>query len=157
MLAQVLDEYADKLYEQFVTEGGKVARANLKEERAKIKREQEAAAATRSQVVTVIHSDVDNNIEIIMTRAGEFFLVPPSSTAIPQARRLRLERRQDPARVRDMFQQEEDDSSVDSDATLELHLSDSEQRNTAGLRRCSPYSCSVYRALPPVQEGVPSP
>jgi len=97
---KVLDEYADKLYEQFVTEGGKVARANLKEERAKIKREQEAAAATRSQ-----------------------------------ARRLRLERRQDPARVRDMFQQEEDDSSVDSDATLELHLSDSEQRNTAGLRR----------------------
>ena len=153
----MLDEYADKLYEQFVTEGGKVARANLKEERAKIKREQEAAAATRSQVVTVIHSDVDNNIEIIMTRAGEVFLVPLFSTAIPQARRLRLERRQDPARVRDMFQQEEDDSSVDSDATLELHLSDSEQRNTAGLRRCSPYSCYMYRILPPVQQGVPSP
>ena len=33
---KVLDEYTDKVYEQFVSEGGKLARASLKEERNKI-------------------------------------------------------------------------------------------------------------------------
>ena len=41
---KVLDEYTDKVYEQFVSEGGKLARASLKEERNKIKLEAEAAA-----------------------------------------------------------------------------------------------------------------
>merc|ERR1711874_823746 len=46
---KVLDEYADKVYEQFVSEGGKLARASLKEDRAKVKREAEAAASQRAE------------------------------------------------------------------------------------------------------------
>ena len=45
----MLDEYADKLFEQFVSEGGKTARAVVKEERLKIRQEAEAAAAARTQ------------------------------------------------------------------------------------------------------------
>ena len=48
---KVLDEYADKLYDQFVSEGGKVQRNALKEERSKIKKEAEAANAARAQVM----------------------------------------------------------------------------------------------------------
>ena len=42
--AQVLDEYTDKLYDQFVPEGGKQQRKLLKEEREKIKKDEENAA-----------------------------------------------------------------------------------------------------------------
>ena len=34
---KVLDEYSDKIFEQFVLEGAKKSRATLKEERAKLK------------------------------------------------------------------------------------------------------------------------
>ena len=46
----MLDEYADKLYDQFVGEGGKLQRQTLKEERSKIKKENEAANAAKAQV-----------------------------------------------------------------------------------------------------------
>ena len=44
LFAQVLDEYTDKLYDQFVPEGGKQQRKLLKEEREKIKKDEENAA-----------------------------------------------------------------------------------------------------------------
>ena len=40
----MLDEYTDKLYDQFVPEGGKQQRKLLKEEREKIKKDEENAA-----------------------------------------------------------------------------------------------------------------
>ena len=93
---KVLDEYTDKVYEQFVSEGGKLARASLKEERAKIKSEAEASAAQRSE-----------------------------------ARRARADRRAGEEMVGFVLHQVEDirreldeEESLDSDATLELHLSD---------------------------------
>ena len=99
---KVLDEYADKVYEQFVSEGGKLARASLKEDRAKVKREAEAAASQRAE-----------------------------------ARRARIERRNDEDRLQPDLMHEFDrirrnledarggsDDSVYSDTTLELHLSD---------------------------------
>jgi hypothetical protein len=46
---QVLDEYTDKLYDQFVGEGGKQQRAALKEEREKIKKDAETAVLARIQ------------------------------------------------------------------------------------------------------------
>jgi len=46
---KVLDEYVDKVYDQFVGEGGKMQRQTLKEERNKIKKENEAANAARAQ------------------------------------------------------------------------------------------------------------
>merc|ERR1711936_1418880 len=46
---KVLDEYVDKVYDQFVGEGGKIQRQTLKEERSKIKKENEAANAARAQ------------------------------------------------------------------------------------------------------------
>ena len=47
---KVLDEYTDKLYDQFVGEGGKLQRKTLQEERSKSKKDAEAAAAVRAQV-----------------------------------------------------------------------------------------------------------
>ena len=43
----MLDEYTDKLYDQFVPEGGKQQRKLLKEEREKIKKEEENAAQVK--------------------------------------------------------------------------------------------------------------
>ena len=40
----MLDEYTDKLYDQFVPEGGKQQRKLLKEEREKIKKDEVNAA-----------------------------------------------------------------------------------------------------------------
>jgi len=45
---KVLDEYSDKVYEQFVSEGGKQARAVLKEDRAKLKAEAEKSKTAKS-------------------------------------------------------------------------------------------------------------
>ncbi len=39
-----MDEYVDKVYEQFISEGGRAQRTVLKEERAKLKAESVAAA-----------------------------------------------------------------------------------------------------------------
>ena len=44
LFAKVLDEYTDKLYDQFVPEGGKQQRKLLKGEREKIKKDEENAA-----------------------------------------------------------------------------------------------------------------
>ena len=46
---KVLDEYTDKLYDQFVPEGGKQQRKLLKEEREKIKKEEENAAQVKQK------------------------------------------------------------------------------------------------------------
>ena len=48
---KVLDEYTDKLYDQFVPEGGKQQRKLLKEEREKIKKEEENAAQVKRVVL----------------------------------------------------------------------------------------------------------
>jgi len=94
---KVLDEYADKLYDQFVGEGGKLQRQTLKEERSKIKKENEAANAARAQERRERHQARRNNDDLEMVN------IVLNSRA----------RRND-----------DDDSSLDSDATLELHLSD---------------------------------
>ena len=46
---KVIDEYTDKMYEQFVGEGGKVARQSLKEERIKIRKDEEREKETRDR------------------------------------------------------------------------------------------------------------
>ena len=45
----MLDEYTDKLYDQFVPEGGKQQRKLLKEEREKIKKEEENATQVKQK------------------------------------------------------------------------------------------------------------
>jgi len=93
---KVLDEYVDKVYDQFVGEGGKMQRQTLKEERNKIKKENEAANAARAQ----------------------------------ERRDRRQARRNDDLEMVNIVlnsrarRNDDDDSSLDSDATLELHLSD---------------------------------
>jgi len=93
---KVLDEYADKLYDQFVGEGGKLQRQTLKEERSKIKKENEAANAAKAQERRERHqARRTNDLEMVNIVLNS------------RARR-----------------NDDDDSSLDSDATLELHLSD---------------------------------
>jgi len=92
---KVLDEYVDKVYDQFVGEGGKIQRQTLKEERSKIKKDNEAANAARAQ----------------------------------ERRDRRQARRNDDLEMVNIVlnsraRRNSDDSSLDSDATLELHLSD---------------------------------
>merc|ERR1719228_262340 len=93
---KILDEYVDKVYDQFVGEGGKIQRQTLKEERSKIKKENEAANAARAQ----------------------------------ERRDRRQARRNDDLEMVNIVlnsrarRNDDDDSSLDSDATLELHLSD---------------------------------
>jgi len=109
---KVLDEYADKMYEQFVSEGGKLARASLKEERMKIKKDAEEAAAARSQerraraerrrVDREASDDEDDNHD------GPLEMVNLVMNRINRSRRIL----------------DDAEESVDSDATLELHLSD---------------------------------
>jgi len=97
---KVLDEYTDKVYEQFVSEGGKLARASLKEERNKIKLEAEAAANQRTEArrVRAERRNGDNpGLEMV-------------DIVLQEIDRVR----------RDLDEEE----SLDSDATLELHLSD---------------------------------
>eukprot|EP00092_Neocalanus_flemingeri_P007629 GFUD01008233.1.p1 GENE.GFUD01008233.1~~GFUD01008233.1.p1 ORF type:complete len:447 (+),score=136.67 GFUD01008233.1:95-1435(+) len=92
---KVLDEYADKLYDQFVGEGGKLQRKTLKEERTKIKKDQEVANAAKAQ---------DRRDRAQARRTNDLEMV---NIVLNRARR-----------------NDDDDSSLDSDATLELHLSD---------------------------------
>ena len=95
---KVLDEYTDKVYEQFVSEGGKLARASLKEERNKIKQEAEAAANQRAEARRVrAERRNEENLEMV-------------DIVLQEIDRVR----------RDLDEEE----SLDSDATLELHLSD---------------------------------
>jgi len=96
---KILDEYADKLYDQFVSEGGKLQRNSLKEEREKIKKEAEAArAARRDRGVRVRGLETVNIVLNNRRRTLEGNIV-------------------------------DDDSSLDSDATLELHLNEGSDRN----------------------------
>merc|ERR1712029_974658 len=109
---KVLDAYADHMYEQFVSEGGKLARASLKEERMKIKKDAEEAAAARSQerraraerrrVDREASDDEDDNHD------GPLEMVNLVMNRINRSRRIL----------------DDAEESVDSDATLELHLSD---------------------------------
>ena len=94
---KVLDEYAEKLYDQFVGEAGKVQRQNLLEERSKLKKENEAANAARAQ----------ERRDRIQSRRNERNDLEMVNIVLNRARR-----------------NDDDDSSLDSDATLELHLSD---------------------------------
>merc|ERR1712183_74687 len=95
---KVLDEYTDKVYEQFVSEGGKLARASLKEERNKIKLEAEAAANLRAEATRVrFERRNEESLEMV-------------DIVLQEIDRVR----------RDL----DDEESLDSDATLELHLSD---------------------------------
>lgn len=82
---KVMDEYVDKVYEQFISEGGRIQRNILKEERAKIKADAAAAATARGRI---------------------------GGAAVNQLVNIVLNRRR-----------EEADSSLDSDDTIELHLS----------------------------------
>jgi len=95
---KVLDDYTDKVYEQFVSEGGKLARASLKEERAKVKAEAEAAAAARAEARRARHE----------RRTGEEMV----SFVLQGQQALRR------------INRDLDEESLDSDATLELHLND---------------------------------
>merc|ERR1712096_552188 len=90
---KVLDEYTDKLYDQFVGEGGKLQRKTLKEERSISKKDAEAATAVRAQGRRE-RARLANDLELV-------------NLVLNRGRR-----------------NEDDDSSLDSDATLELHLSD---------------------------------
>jgi len=94
---KVLDEYTDKLYDQFVPEGGKQQRKLLKEEREKIKKDEENAAQARLQA---------RRERAQARRAGGLEMV---NIVVNRARR---------------DAHGSDESSLDSDATLELHLSD---------------------------------
>jgi hypothetical protein len=44
-----MDEYVNKVFEQFISEGGRIQRNILKEERAKLKSDAAAAASSRYQ------------------------------------------------------------------------------------------------------------
>ena len=69
---KILDEYADKLYDQFVSEGGKLQRNSLKEEREKIKKEAEADDA---DFITRPDDDTDD-----VTDSSDTDDVSPSSS-----------------------------------------------------------------------------
>ena len=114
----MLDEYADKMYEQFVGEGGRVARTSLQEERRKLRREAEAAAGAR----------LEQRRQRAERRLGE------EDTDIEE----RLEEAENPLEMvnivlnrarRRIEDTETETESVDTDATLELHLSDGENQN----------------------------
>merc|ERR550519_54109 len=92
---KILDEYADKLYDQFVGEAGKLQRKSLKEERSKNKKDAEAAIAARAQ---------ERRDRAQARRTNHLEMV---NIVLNRARG-----------------NDGDDSSLDSDATLELHLSD---------------------------------
>merc|ERR1712130_994771 len=115
---KVLDEYTDKLYDQFVPEGGKQQRKLLKEEREKIKKEEENAAQARLQA---------RRERAQARRAGGLEMV---NIVVNRARR---------------DAQGSDDSSLDSDATLELHLSDDLRLPSPHLLTDSDSSSSVPR------------
>lgn len=102
---KVLDEYVDKVYEQFVGEGGKQQRKVLKEERDKAKKDalaksQQRSAQRRERAEARINAHgleqrANNGLELV-------------NIVLNRANSLR----------------DDDESSLDSDATLELHLSD---------------------------------
>jgi len=98
---KVLDDYVDKVYDQFVSEAGRQQRNSLKEDRKKAKRDEANKAQQRVMQRRERAQARRNNglelVNIVLNRAG---------------------------RGRD-----EDESSLDSDVTLELHLSDGQEFN----------------------------
>lgn len=121
---KVLDEYADKLFEQFVSEGGKMARASLKEERLKIRKDAEAAVNARSQERreraerrrAERHDEDDDDDDVDGSVGGDPEMVSVRLRG-PLGNLLR-------GRVG-----RDEEESVDSDATLELHFSDGDIGN----------------------------
>ena len=114
---KVIDEYTDKMYEQFVGEGGKVARQSLKEERIKIRKDEEREKETRNQerraraerpvlerISNSLRRRVNNDVFSDEDDVNEDNL---EMVNIVLNRTRRLER---------------DEESVDSDATLELDI-----------------------------------
>lgn len=100
---KVLDEYVDKVYEQFVGEGGKQQRKVLKEEREKAKKDALAKAQQRSaQRRERAEARINHGREQV-NRGLELVNIVLNRPGAPR---------------------DDDDSSLDSDATLELHLSD---------------------------------
>ena len=115
----MLDEYADKMYEQFVGEGGRAARTSLQEERLKLRREAEAAAGARleqrrQRAERRRGEEEDTDIEERLGEADN--PLEMVNIVLNRARR----------RIGDT---ETETESVDTDATLELHLSDGENLN----------------------------
>ena len=91
---KVLNDYTDKLYEQFMPESGRAQRKQLKEERDRAKSEATAQRAVREREAGSHHRR-NRSLEMVNIILN------------------RTNRRRD-----------DDESSLDSDATLELHLSD---------------------------------
>merc|ERR1712173_195066 len=107
---KVVDEYTDKMFEQFVGEGGKVARQSLKEERIKIRKEEEREKEVRNQERRARAERRrlrDNNEMFASDQDDDEDNLEMVNIVLNRTRRI-----------------ERDEESVDSDATLELHLSD---------------------------------
>lgn len=111
---KVLDEYADKMYEQFVSEGGRAARTSLQEERLKLRKEAEREAGARleqrRQRAERRRGEEEEDTDIEDGR-GDGSPLEMVNIVLNRARRR-------------MEDTETETESVDTDATLELHLSD---------------------------------
>jgi len=101
---KVLDDYVDKMFDQFVSAGGRQQRQALKEERLKLKKDLEATTQARN---------AERRERQQARRAGGLEMV-----------NIVLNRARNRARVVGGGGGDTDDSDIDSDATLELHLSD---------------------------------
>ena len=119
----MLDEYADKMYEQFVSEGGRAARTSLQEERLKLRKEAEREAGARleqrRQRAERRRGEEEEDTDIEDGR-GDRSPLEMVKIVLNRARRR-------------MEDTETETESVDTDATLELHLSDGELRSLAEL------------------------
>ena len=104
---KVIDEYTDKMYEQFVGEGGKVARQSLKEERIKIRKDEEREKETRNQERRARAERRRVNNDVFSDEEDDVNEDNLEMVNIVLNRTRRLER---------------DEESVDSDATLELDI-----------------------------------
>ena len=114
----MLDEYADKMYEQFVSEGGRAARTSLQEERLKLRKEAEREAGAR----------LEQRRQRAERRRGEDDDEDDTDTeevlGDDEARDLEMVNIVLNRARRRMDDTETETESVDTDATLELHLSD---------------------------------
>ena len=130
----MLDEYADKMYEQFVSEGGRAARTSLQEERLKLRKEAEREAGARleqrRQRAERRRGDEEEDTDIEEGR-GDGSPLEMVNIVLNRARRR-------------MEDTETETESVDTDATLELHLSDGESKSqyeNTGINWCECQMC----------------
>jgi hypothetical protein len=124
---KVLDEYVDKVYDQFVSDAGKHQRTQLKEEREKAKTEAVAKAQQRTVERRERAQARRNNglelVNIVLNRAGRSRNVGPGRG-------------------------DDEESSLDSDVTLELHLSDGQSNfDTDDSRDPSPDRVNLQSLL----------